>query len=271
MNLFETDVYAVSADELLKRTEEELKRLVLAFVGHLLDEAKIETDIRTMQVIAYVALHEKAPSDALVFALKDLGGFKEAHERFDKDHRKVHRLLNRKAILDCVDAFESFVAGLNEILLFAFPRFLITPPDTAVAGTQFEDLFEAESLLAARRSVVRRRVKTLIQADNLLEVIEKSQRRFGVDLKISKTSRLALLELLAARNVLVHNAGVVNEIYMALMKRNEISTTYRVGDRVTLENTYVDDARALTKQVAGAIFDAIKGSLTQIARYHSAR
>ena len=70
------------------------------------------------------------------------------------------------------------------------------------------------------------------------------------------------------RNILTHNNGVVNRIYLQEIKNQGMSTTYKIGDSVFPKLT--ENITSLSKVVntlSLAIFNYIKDRTAQIDKY----
>ena len=70
----------------------------------------------------------------------------------------------------------------------------------------------------------------------------------------------ALAEVKAARDILEHNAGVVNEIYRRKAGRR---ACYEVGDHVEIEDTYHLESWRVIKKVVGDLTSAALGRLSK--------
>src|SRR5262249_36446881 len=70
----------------------------------------------------------------------------------------------------------------------------------------------------------------------------------------------ALAEIKAAREILEHNAGIVNEIYRRKAGRR---ARYEVGDHVEIEDAYHLDSWRLMKNIARDLTSAALGRLSK--------
>jgi len=65
--------------------------------------------------------------------------------------------------------------------------------------------------------------------------------KFNIDLADSGVELAALVEIRSRRNLLVHNNGIVNDMYMETVKY----TTYNLGERVEITFDYWNKCKEL--------------------------
>lgn len=82
---------------------------------------------------------------------------------------------------------------------------------------------------------------------------EYFKKKFKIDLQDSGVSVETLTELRACRNALVHNAGVVNYLYLDAVRASE----YRLGERVKVSEHYWSAAFGSIYRVAEFLLDAL--------------
>lgn len=80
------------------------------------------------------------------------------------------------------------------------------------------------------------------------------EHRFGVDLGAAEgVSVQALEEITARRNLLVHNAGVINEVYLSQVAVSELE----IGARVVVDDDYWADSLAQISAAARAVISGL--------------
>ena len=271
MNLFDLDTTTASPDDLRTLAGAHLLEAGVTFAVRALDILKVEQTFRLTAIVAGASF-SGPPSPEVIATLKSVDlEYEEASSTLLAAQADTGAALIRNSVLGMWQAFELFLGDSLTVLFFCFPRFLTAPPENITLPTlQFDDVFSAASLLEARRLIARRKVVSLVQSENVFDLIRNAEKRFGIKLsQLTDQDRHALLELAARRNLWIHNAGVVNDIYLRLLRRYGISTAFGEGAPAPLDHSYLQAARDLTRRAALAIATGLSDSVPQVYQYHA--
>lgn len=271
MHIFEVDTTTAAPEDIRSTTQAYVLASRVAFTLRVNEALMVEGTLRLYQLVAVAAVAGSPVPRVQALLEKLPGGYAQAALTLLGDQKRVEAALLRRAALDVFEAFELFLGDLLSVLFFAFPKFLTTTPENVVLPTaHYDDLYGPSSLLQARLLLARRKVAQLVQAENVVDLLKKSEARFGVSAsRLAQEDRTALLELSARRNLWIHNAGVVNDIYLRLLRRYGVSTTLSSGSEAVIDQTYVNNARALTMRAAEALAQDFFDHTPQIQQYHS--
>ena len=150
-------------------------------------------------------------------------------------------MLLEMALIYLMALFDAFVADSYTAVLVARPEKLKSKKQLSYeVALSFED---RESMI---RHMASREINE-IGYKSLRDQIAYYEDHFDVDLRHSdEFSVEQLVEISARRNLLVHNNGVVNGIYVTLVP----GTTTRLGERINSDDSYWEDACAVIDSAA---------------------
>ena len=143
-----------------------------------------------------------------------------------------------------VSVVDNFLASLAELLKLIFT----TRPEALSSGetVKLEDVVRHSSLEDLLTFLVERKVDRLAY-QTLRDLASEAEKILGVTLFTDEGDLARAVDLVATRNVLVHNRGVANERYL----RQLSSTSLEAGDEVWVSgNATLAAQRFLTESVA---------------------
>jgi hypothetical protein len=159
----------------------------------------------------------------------------------------LDRELYASLLATMVSTTESFLSDVLERVLLLYPRKLTVTPQGNQIGRDIPIslLFESPDLPALVRSVIQSRLHSLAYASPH-QYLAYFKAVTGVDTDEHAFSNF--VEIKAARDLIIHNRGVINEIY--LEKAGGLARG-AVGDVVEINHQYFKHAIAQLKRVAG--------------------
>jgi hypothetical protein len=148
---------------------------------------------------------------------------------------KQSRLLRQGALISLISYFESLEADLLNFYYLAYPAAL--PSEGKLLS--LADLREIGSIDEAEKTLIMKEIDAFLH-DSTEGQIDYFIKRFKVDLKCVTPYLNLLLEIILRRNLVVHNNGVVNKIYLKkvgkdFIKQNDI----KEGDKLEIDEEYL--------------------------------
>lgn len=148
---------------------------------------------------------------------------------------KQSRLLRQGALISLISYFESLEADLLNFYYLSYPAAL--PSEGKLLS--LADLREIGSIDEAEKTLIMKEIDTFLH-ESLEGQVEYFIKRFKVDLKCSIPYMNLLVEVILRRNLVVHNNGVVNKIYLKrvgkeFVKQNDI----KEGDQLDINEEYL--------------------------------
>ncbi len=138
-----------------------------------------------------------------------------------------------------VDNFQTYLVDLVRIVLHAKPAMLSTRQQTLT----LEELLKYERIEDLVHDIIERRVNALTY-EGFLELQSWCAER-GLEVQALQADGDAVVELIATRNVIAHNRGLVDEKYM----RTAPKVRFKLGEVRELEVDDLFDAMALLNRV----------------------
>ncbi len=137
---------------------------------------------------------------------------------------KFARLIYKMQLTRTVDEYLGYVAGLLSAIFIARPEALRSSEKVDV-----EFVLQHETMTDLVGALAERRVERLAYA-GLRDLAASVADRPGLDLFSSEANLLRGIRIVEDRNLIVHNYGIVNNVY----RRKVPSTTRQVGQEVLL-------------------------------------
>ena len=153
--------------------------------------------------------------------------------------RNQRQILLEMFVSRLVDNFQSYLVDLIRLVLRSRPTML----STSQQSLTLEELLKYGSIEELVHDVIERKVNSL-SYEGFTELHAWCADR-GIPLQVSGQSRIAVIELIATRNVIAHNRGIVDERYVRIVG----SPRFALGAHRALEVDDLFDALGILHRV----------------------
>lgn len=165
-------------------------------------------------------------------------GMKEVSDIVRKGSPKQAQLLRHGALIILASYFEVLISELIQGYYLRFPAAM--PADARLLS--LADLREIGSIDEAEKLLIWKEVDSIIR-ESVENQLQHFSKRFKLDLKPIEQNLDHLIEVFQRRNLLVHNNGAVNKIYLhktpsSLLEQEEI----KEGDTLPVTESYLSQA-----------------------------
>jgi hypothetical protein len=267
VSLFSEDLGVQSDVRIKYLVTNELKRVHESYLSKRKDSLLIQNMNLIMMTITTKTMASPTAQNWLIGVVNS--DVAAARDRFNSQLPRLKDLLIERAILDVYASFEVLVADLLRVLFYGFPAFLVeSDQNPSIGNAYFGDIFRNDSILNARFSIIDRKVKSLMQAENIVEAIKKAERRFGISMALSDEQLQKIRVLSGERNVIVHNDGVINEIFVESMQRHRVAHDWIVGDKIHYDVVGLNAYESLLDAAVSSIIDQVTKGISQVQQYH---
>lgn len=167
--------------------------------------------------------------------------------------------------------FQSFEEYLSEILyccFFFFPKFMnkIDLKHSIPLEKIFEDSISKEDI---KDYLITFKVKTIIQSSNILEIISKIEKTFSLKFNLQSDELNMLYFNSLVRNLLTHNNGVINDVFINQLKLKKIPfMEFDKNSKIRLTTSTCLKHGTNQLEIADKIFDCIAGDVKRLCEYH---
>lgn len=162
--------------------------------------------------------------------------------------------------------FEEFLHKILVTIYTYYPEFL--KKDSDIITTNYDILFNAKNIQDLQGELIEKKAKELVQSNNIISLIKKFKQIFGIDLKLSNEELNLLFVTAQNRNILTHNNGVINSIYLNELRKNKIESKYAYGDifldKISEELTIVENN---ISNIGEKIHKQIESKISQLENY----
>jgi hypothetical protein len=99
-------------------------------------------------------------------------------------------------------------------------------------------------------------------------ILAKFKNVFSVDIKIESEDLNTIFLFSRIRNVLSHNNGVVNEIFLSELKQENINTNYKLDQKIKIDSDkHIGGFQDLIHKLTGSISDQIIAKIKHFEEY----
>jgi hypothetical protein len=199
---------------------------------------------------------------------REMDGLGEKSKLARTDKRRLERLMDRAEDLTDIDIFVPLerklfrqfpelvrvlgllylVAIFESYLVDIVRAILLTCPDTLKSGRQFT----AETIikLGDQKQIISYLAEKEVEdLKGFSAVVNYFDEKFNINLNASGVSVKNIVEILATRNIHVHNRGIVNQRYLELVG----GSTLKVGAYKPVTEEYLRDSIGLIRTLVGFI------------------
>ncbi len=195
----------------------------------------------------------------------DLNFTKEKLISYNRTFSDVNNELTFKAYFQM---FEAFIFQVFTCLYSTYPIFL--KKDNLKFDLAYENIFSTSNINEIQNLIIENRVKRTIQSNNISNTLQKFKKVFGFDVNIDDKDFRNIILASLHRNILTHNNGIVNRIYLQEITFHNLSKKYNLGDCIFPQlNDHIETLQNTVNNISTSIFDSISDNLTQIDKYAS--
>lgn len=129
-----------------------------------------------------------------------------------------------------VEVFDYFISRMLKKVFIGFPG-ILSSSDSSIS---MSEILQCESINDILLRVAEKKVQSL-GYKGLMDIMKYLNSQLKLDFDIKLPELLEACEIFQTRNIIVHNSGIINEIYI----KNVIGTNLKVGYKYPLTEEYV--------------------------------
>ncbi|MBM6995994.1 hypothetical protein IM700_010085 [Paenibacillus sp. DXFW5] len=188
------------------------------------------------------------------------------HDIFFAESEMFFKNSIERCYISYYQAYEVYVSNLMKIVFWFFPEFF-----NDKSNIDIKDIFNSDSILTVRNKLIDQKVKDTIQTNNISQLIKKFKDLFGVEIKIAKENLDYLIVASNTRNLLIHNNGIVNNIYIQNLNSSRISSSYHNGDKVIISEKDLRDCNKFFNKIVEETNSSMVSQMEQIIKYSNSK
>lgn len=195
-------------------------------ISHSIDSMGKEMDIKIKKDGGLLKLSVEGLLNPI--SRKKVMSFKQSHGKKE--------LLYRSSFITLFSTVEWFFA---QILHYQYKKH----PDNAGVKNKsltLDDLKSFQSIRDAENFLIERKIESILRSSftNWMDILTKD---FGFSLGYLKDYKSQIIEFYQRRNVIVHNGGIVNSIYLSKVDK-ELTKKLSSGDSLDIDFPYLESA-----------------------------
>lgn len=208
-------------------------------------------------------------ANILELALKETKSNIELYEKvklkLSQGNKSLNSVTDEMTYRTYYQYFEEFLFNMFFSIYKAYPKYLKKEKENFTLS--YENIFETNDIVQLQKIIIEKRIKEIIQSNNINSLLKKFKTYFGVEINISESERKLIIETSLNRNILTHNSGIVNNIYLEECKKNKIETEYKELDQINV-NRHLKELRNQLDSIVEKIFESINSKSKQIDKYY---
>ena len=170
--------------------------------------------------------------------LKQAKEIEAAHKRLDQSYKRSSFLLNT-SLISLISAAEWFFCQLLHFFYNQHPKIVISESDKTFT---YKELSDFDSIEDAKDFLIEKKVESIIRS-SFPDWIDLLEKQFKIEVKHIKTSLQKAHEYFLRRNLLVHNGGKVNNIYIKKIEEySGKNSEMCIDEQVSVDTDYLTEA-----------------------------
>ncbi|RED42766.1 hypothetical protein DFQ10_108173 [Winogradskyella eximia] len=193
--------------------------------------------------------------------------YNESSKELEKNGIDFIKVLFSRSYINSYQIFEEFCYQNLLSLYLKLPTFL----KKEEINVTFKDLFMQDDINVIRQNIIEKKIKSIIQGSNIYAIIKKFKTIFGIDINIEKKLIDKLFIISLKRNLLVHNKGIVNSIYLNEIERFNLKSKLILGDYILKDiNSFSDlnETNNLIDNIIDSISETMLSDIPRLIKYN---
>ncbi len=145
----------------------------------------------------------------------------------EKEKRTIEKVSRTITYTTFYQNFEEFIHSFLICFFSRIPVFL--NKESNQISIEIELVFSKQNIEEFRTELIEKKVKEIIQSNSIYKLIKKIEKIFGIDFEFTSENIRNLITFSQNRNILIHNSGIINSIYLNELNRYNIKTDYNLG------------------------------------------
>jgi len=214
----------------------------------------------------YLETQSTAEHNADLFPYKFIADLNQFHEYDDIFSRSI----KEKSYIDMYNSFEAFISKCFCCVYYFFPYFLVDSKDKRVT-VHFDDIFNNTDIEICKTRIIEQKVKDIIQSSTIRNAVEKLS-TYGAKIPLLKSDLDTITLISNNRHILIHNNGVVNNIYIQNLLKEQITPLYAIEEDISekLSEVITPHSKHLEK-IGKSIFESLSSEIKGIYYYHKSK
>jgi|GEM_PF-5375488 len=171
-----------------------------------------------------------------------------------KSKINIYSLVTENLLLELISIFEDFIQNVLRLLLNQRPELALSKDKQISASS----LLDYEHLEQLKEKLIDDKIhKTMYR--KMKSIIAFIESGFQVNFELDNEIITKLYEYKEKRNLLVHNRGIVNDLFLTSLLKVGSKGDYTLGDRIKIDTEGVIELGMILKLIANEMFVKVTG------------
>jgi len=175
--------------------------------------------------------------------------------------------------LGAFQRLEIYLSKLHQSILETYPEAIFNDPSGHYkGGISYPDLIESSSIEILRRKIISKITKDKVQQLSIVDLITKSFVPYGnFKVEVNDANIEMIVKFSAKRNVLIHNGGIVNEVYISTLRHAKLKPDLKIGEKVPLGLEVLKTTNQFVILLCASFADQLIKHLPQIEKHFASK
>lgn len=186
-------------------------------------------------------------------AIRDLvATYYDLKKKADTIGKSYESILLEKVFTDEYRFFEELIHDVFYVLYENFPKLLVGQLNQEIK-MQFSEIYLTPDIhdfhQSFKTTFIEKRIMKDIQGNHIVNILGKFKSKFGVNFIISSDEKQQIYRLAQIRNIITHNDGVINNVYLESLRGFKITPKYQLKEQIGkyLEEEFKQEHALLSK------------------------
>jgi len=249
--------------ELQKKLKKELTKSIIQFLkkeNELLNSLMYTSHLESFET--YLEEHNLM-DDVFLFMNRSKVDYEKSRRKLLKVNTSMRKVNAGMVYKLYYKNFEELISNFIKSIYLVYPKFI----DKENVFNQLEiDILQKSTTDEKIRKIIKdKRVNELVQENNIIAIILKFKIIFGVDLPLSEDEIKLILFFSMNRNLLIHNNGIINSLFLTEVKRFNLISNYELDENISSSlEKLTDKIQASIPKIASKIYEFLVSNVPQI-------
>lgn len=172
-----------------------------------------------------------------------------------KKENNLYSLISENLLVELISIFEDYIQNILKYLLHKNQELALSSDKQINA----DEILKYNSIEDLKSAIIEDKVHKLMYR-SLKNIINFISSGFKVRFELEDDMYMDVLYWKETRNIIIHNRGIVNDIYLNAIKKHGIKRELQIGNRLEIEISEVIRFAENLKLVANEIYFKITGN-----------
>lgn len=171
-----------------------------------------------------------------------------------KNGTNIYSLVSESLLIELIAIFEDFIQNTLKHLLHKKPELALSKDKQINAS----DLLNFKNIDELKEKLINEKIHKMMYR-RLKSIVDFIERGYGTKFDLGDDLFTQLYEFKEKRNLIIHNRGIVNEIFLSSLQKFGSKNDYSIGNKIRIETQEMITLGKILKSIANEIYSKLTG------------